>query len=67
MVLDITEEQAVLTLLIDVVAHALCMVEFSLREVSFHVSDATCANLLNELIVGCVENQEPIVRRVCHN
>lgn len=60
-VLDITEEKAMLALFIDTMAHTLCVVELSFGEAALFVSDTACANLLDELVRGGVEDKESVV------
>ena len=60
-ILDVAEQQAVLALWIDEVAHALGVVELTLRKAALLVSDLAVSDLLNERVVVGVEDQESVV------
>ena len=53
-----------LTFAIDEVAHALRMVELRFAETTLNVTDRTSADLFNELVCGCIDDQITIVRGV---
>lgn len=60
-VLDVAEHQAVMSISVHEMAHALHVIEFSLREVSFHVSLLAISNLLDEPVCSGIKDEEAVV------
>lgn len=56
MIFDVTEQNTVLALLINIVAHALCMVKLTVLKASFFVANSTCTDLFYKLISVCIED-----------
>jgi len=61
MILDITENKTVVTIIIQVMTHTLCMVELSITERTLYISNLTITYLLNEFIVLSIQDQVSIV------
>lgn len=67
MIFDITKKQAVLAISIDVVAHSLSVIKFTVCKAALFVANITGSDLLDELVCISVKHQESIVRRISYN
>ena len=61
MILDVAEQEAMLSIRIDKVTHALCVIKLSLSKASLDISNGSRSNLLDELVCVCVDDQITIV------
>lgn len=60
-ILDVTEQQAVLSLGVNEVAHTLCVIELRLSKRTLLVTHLTRAYLFDKCVGRCIQHQEPVV------
>lgn len=67
MILHVTQQQTMVSFVIQKVTQALCVVELSIAKRSFFVPDLTSSNSFDKLIGVCVKDKVPVVGRICND